>query len=117
MVCDEVAAARTRLPLDIAGALIKLRRQTSPRPKGAPVKLSSSAFVPDGSRSFERRVRRLIGFADGVPGPEQAALMSIPRRGRLALIAAVFTTALLAIPLLAPLAVHHAAEALINIIG
>ena len=117
MVCDEVAAARTGLPLDIAGALIKLRRQTSPRSNGVSVKLSSSAFVPDGSQSFERRVQRLIGFADGVPKPEQAALMSIPRRGRFALIAAVFTTALLAISLLAPLAVHHAAEALINIIG
>jgi Zn-dependent protease with chaperone function len=117
MICDEVASARTAAPLEIAEALIKLRRQTLPKAKTTPIKLSGSAFVRDGSQSFERRVRRLIGFADKVPEPGQIALMSILPIGRAFFFTAIFTTTLLVITLLAPLAVHHAAEALINLIG
>jgi Zn-dependent protease with chaperone function len=116
LICDEVAVARTAAPLEIAEALIKLRRLTLPKPGHLPVQISGSAFVPDGSQSFERRVQRLIDFADCLPQPEQVALMSILRKGRVTLIATAFLTALVLFTLLAPLAVHHAAEALIHLI-
>ncbi len=116
MICDEVAAARTAAPLEIAEALIKLRRQTLPKSDAALIKVSGSAFVPDGSQSFERRVRRLIDFADIIPEPGQVATMSILRKGRVCLIATTFITTLIVSTLLAPLAVHHAAEALIHFI-
>jgi beta-lactamase regulating signal transducer with metallopeptidase domain len=115
MICDEVAAARTAAPLEIAEALIKLRRLTlPPKPNRLPIRMSGSAFVPDGSQSLERRVHRLIDFADRLPAPEQVALMSIPRKGRALIFAAAFTTTLVALTMLAPLAVHHAAEAVIH---
>jgi Zn-dependent protease with chaperone function len=116
MVCDEVAASRTAAPLEIAEALIKLRRLTLPKNNVALIKVSGSAFVPDGSQSFERRVRRLIEFADVMPEPGQVAVMSSLRKGRAIFIAAIFTSTLLVCTLFAPLAVHHAAEALIHFI-
>lgn len=116
LICDEVAAARTAAPLEIAEALIKLRRLTLPKNNDLPIQVSGSAFVPDGSQSFERRVRRLIDFADCAPEPKQVATMSILRKGRAFFIAATIITTLIVSTLVAPLAVHHAAEALIHFI-
>jgi hypothetical protein len=90
LICDEVAVARTGAPLEIAEALIKLRRLTLPNSSSLPIQISGSEFVPDGSQSFERRVHRLLHFADCLPEPKQVALMSILRKGRALVIAASF---------------------------
>ena len=61
LLCDEIAAG-TSAPLDIAEALVKLRRRTQ-TPATLPV-LGASRFLPDDDRSVEQRVRRLVALAD-----------------------------------------------------
>ena len=53
-LCDEVAASRTKAPLEIASALVKLRRRTSPTP------VTASSFIAEDLSSFHSRVSRLI---------------------------------------------------------
>lgn len=114
MICDEVAARRTSEPLEIAEALVKLRRQTLARGITAePVATSvASSFVSDSAVMFERRVDRLLAFEDAV-SPDQNARLAV--RVSVALLAASVVT-LSAILLFAPLSVHHAAESVIGII-
>ena len=114
MICDEVAARRTSEPLEIAEALVKLRRQTLARGISAqPVATSiASSFVSDNAVMFERRVDRLLAFEDAASGHHNASLAA---RVSVVLLAASVVT-LSAILLFAPLSVHHAAESLIEII-
>jgi Zn-dependent protease with chaperone function len=117
LICDEVAAARTSTPLAIADALVKLRRQTLvPAGHVSSEAAASSSFVPEDAPSFERRVRRLISFADLTPTPAHAAHLARAGKGTAALTAAALTCALLAVSLFAPLAVHRAAESIIHLI-
>src|SRR5215207_544743 len=75
LICDEVAAARTSAPLEIADALVKLRRCAlamtghAPRPDGL---AAASGFVNGDAPGFERRVRRLIAFSDAPPSGARA---------------------------------------------
>jgi len=61
IVCDEVASARTAAPLEIAEALVKLRRQTAPVMTYSPT--GASSFVPQDLPSFELRVHRLLALS------------------------------------------------------
>jgi hypothetical protein len=113
LVCDEVAAARTSAPLEIAQALVRVRRA------GASLAGShaASGFRPDGAISFERRVRRLVSLADYLPSPARSeALAGPPRTGALAA-AVLFALTLLTVSALAPLAVHRAAESVIRLLA
>lgn len=116
MICDEIAVSRTSAPLEIAEALIKLRRQSIKQITTAPLRTSISRFVPDDTPTFERRVRRLIDFTEMMPSHNQVAVMSGMRKSRILSAVAVFTLTLLVATLCTPLAVHHAAEAFIHII-
>ncbi len=117
MICDEVAAAHTSSPLDVASALVKLRRRTLVPPGYASTGASvSSSFVPDDTPSFERRVRRLIAFADSMPDPAHVSRLLQAGKGAAFVAASLLTGALLALALFAPLAVHTAAESIIHII-
>lgn len=117
MICDEVAAERTSEPLEIAEALVKLRRQTMAgyvSSENASAPAVSSSFISDASLTFERRVGHLLSLAD-------APVMS-PRSGtqlfQAKAFAILFASSLLmlsAVLLFAPLSVHHAAEAFITI--
>ncbi len=119
LICDEVAARRTSEPLEIAEALVKLRRQTLTggivsEPVATPV--ITSSFVSDSALTFERRVSRLLAFEDA---PDSASPQTSPsfagRAGVLVFAASLVT--LSALLLFAPLSVHHAAEALIGILN
>jgi Zn-dependent protease with chaperone function len=113
LVCDEVAAARTSAPLEIAQALVRVRRA------GVSLagSLAASGFLPDGAKGFERRVRRLVSFADCLPSPARSeALARAPRVGALAT-AIFFALTLLSVSALAPLAVHRAAESVIRFLA
>lgn len=57
--CDEVAASRTKAPLDIASALVKLRRRSARTP------VTSSSFIAEDRSSFHARVSRLIDAEGG----------------------------------------------------
>ncbi len=117
VLCDEVAAARTSEPLEIAEALVKLRRQTmtaGATSELAPTQAVASSFVSNSALTFERRVRRLLTLVDGpVWAPHIAPQSYATRTGILLLAFGVFT--LSAMLLFAPLSVHHATEALIEI--
>lgn len=117
LICDEVAARRTSEPLEIAEALVKLRRQTvangiGSEPVATPV--ITSSFVSDSALTFERRVSHLLALED-VPdsGSPQTSPSLAGRAG--VLVVAVSLGTLLALLLFAPLSVHHAAEALIGL--
>ena len=113
LVCDEVAAGRTSEPLEIAQALVRVRRA------GASLagSLAASGFMPDGAKGFERRVRRLVSLADHLPSPARSeALAGPPRVGSLAT-AVLFALTLLTVSALAPLAVHRAAESVIRLLA
>src|SRR5207245_1520790 len=67
LLCDEIAAARSSAPLDIADALVKLRRCTHalvPRPM---LPALASRVVPDDHLIVELVVRRLGWRADIAP--------------------------------------------------
>ena len=116
MVCDEVAAGYTSAPLEIAEALVKLRRKTLLPAGNAAVTAYASSFIPDDSTGFARRVRQIIALTDAPPTPSRAKALSNPRKGRAIFIAAVFALTLAAASALAPLGVHQAAESLIQFI-
>jgi hypothetical protein len=116
ILCDEVAAARTSEPLEIAEALVKLRRQTmagSLISEPTPTPAIASSFISDSALTFQRRVARLLTLVDA------PALLPSGRRSNLARTSALLFAAsivtLSGILLFAPLSVHHAAEALIGI--
>jgi Zn-dependent protease with chaperone function len=85
LLCDEIAVARGSAPLDIAEALVKLRRRTQALAARPTLAVAASRFVPDEDQNVERRVRRLITFADATP----LAAASRPPRVALALTIAV----------------------------
>jgi Zn-dependent protease with chaperone function len=114
MICDEVAVSRTRGPLEIADALVKLGRQRSARCVPAQASIGSG-FVSEDLSDFERRVHRLLEFVDAPPAPKHAMLIHLDK-GRLVASAAVFTTTIVLLTYLSPLAIHKAAETLIQFI-
>jgi Zn-dependent protease with chaperone function len=118
MICDEVAAERTSQPLEIAEALVKLRRETMAReinsdPIAKPA--IASSFVSNTALTFERRVDRLLTLVDD-PLPR---LTRQPRSLAVSASVLLFATCLLslsAVLLFAPLSIHHATETLIGIL-
>jgi hypothetical protein len=106
-LCDEVAASRTNAPLDIASALVKLSRRTSPAP------LAASSFIADDSSGFHERVSALIETAD------RNDLTAIPaqrtRIARVITFSLLFVGSLLISGYFSPLGFHRAAESLIHL--
>ena len=117
ILCDEVAAQRTSEPLEIAEALVKLRRQTmiaGATSELAPTQAVASSFVSNSALTFERRVSRLLTLVDSPVSTSHIASHSNARRTGIFLLAFGVVT-LSAMLLFAPLSVHHATEALIEI--
>lgn len=117
ILCDEVAAARTAEPLEIAEALVKLRRQTMAghiayEPVAAHA--IASSFVSDSALTFQRRVGRLLTLVDAPVPMSPCRSQSNGLKG----IAFILSTGLITLSgilLFAPLSVHHATETLIGI--
>ena len=107
-LCDEVAAARTKAPLDIASALVKLRRRTAPTP------VTASSFIADDISSFQSRVARLID-SEG----NNISTTSRPVNGRSIAIgfSFLFAASLFTSTYFFPLAFHRAVESLIQFLG
>jgi Zn-dependent protease with chaperone function len=114
LVCDEVAAARTQEPLEIAGALVKVRRFASLAPGPAPA-AATAGFLPAGATGFEYRVRRLVAFADALPSPTSVVGYARGPLREAVVVTVAFAATLAAVLTIAPLAVHRAAETVITL--
>jgi hypothetical protein len=106
-LCDEVAASRTKAPLDIASALLKLRRGISPTP------VTVSSFIAEDISSFHSRVSRLIDSEGGdtstTAGGSQAPLAIA--------FSLLFVVSLFVSTYFFPLAFHRTVESLIQLLA
>jgi len=116
LVCDEIAARTTRAPLELASALVSIRRSTFARPSRALATMAmTSSLAPPDRASFEQRVRRLVAFSETPLGDRSRLIGSFWPLGRLVLLA--FALTLGAVALGAPLATHHAIETCLRLFG
>lgn len=113
LVCDEIAASETKEPLEIASALVKVRR-VFPALNVNPT--LTSGFMTEEPLSIESRVKRLVHLADALPLAGKNAKLAHQPSLEVASVAALFVGSLLAIMFLAPLIVHQTAETVIGII-
>lgn len=113
LVCDEIAAAATKEPLEIASALVKVRRKI-PSFEMNPALMSG--FMPEETLSIEPRVKRLVNLTDNLPTSEQNVKLTGKPVFEAVALAALFTGSLVAIMFLAPLIVHQTAETVIGFI-
>lgn len=112
LLCDEIATSRTSAPLDIAEALVALRRAAAPIVAPMPA-LAAASFIPDDHGVLARRVRRLLQLADNLP--PAAAASATPSRRTVAAAVLIFSTSLVALTAWAPFAVHTATESLLGL--
>ena len=112
LLCDEVAAARGSGPLDIAEALVKLRRRTQRTIAPPALAVPTSRFIPDDDRSVERRVRRLLAFGDTTRSPVPTPAASCEAAALT--LAVLFVLSLAFVGSSAPLAIHTAAESVLQ---
>jgi Zn-dependent protease with chaperone function len=114
MVCDEVAVRRAASPVDLAGALVRLKRLTLAAGPRAP-RLSGSGFLDDGRESFERRVTRALSLEEE---PSRADAESLSRSCLRTAFAggALFALSLIALFFTAPLAIHRTVESVLRIL-
>ena len=110
LLCDEAAAGTTG-PLDVAEALVKLRRRAK-SPAALPV-LGTSTFLPEDDRILGHRVRRLLALADH-PAPLRSG--GIPKRFVPVAFTSLFVLSLAIVAAWAPLAVHAATESLLHVL-
>lgn len=65
LLCDEIAIYRTGRPLDLAEALLRMKRaMIDAKALGIQAHLSSAFFGPFTSASIERRMRNILSFCD-----------------------------------------------------
>ena len=116
MICDGLAVANTGKPLEIADALLKLRRHNSPAEVSSEA-TAISAFISHNADHFERRIHRLIQFVDS-PLPISFSEFTNVRLQlfRALICAGLFITTLAALTLFSPLSVHRFAEATIRLL-
>jgi len=107
LLCDDVAARRTS-PLDVAEALVTVRRQA--RTAAMPPVVAVS-FTPEDDGAVERRVRRLVALCDE---PMVASTRSRQSAGRLPLVLASLVGVSVALALWTPLGVHTSLEQLLQ---
>jgi beta-lactamase regulating signal transducer with metallopeptidase domain len=114
MVCDEIAVRRTEAPVDLAGALVRLKRLTLARPLRAP-QASGSGFFGDDRENFERRVMRALSLEDAAPQADAEILSRSSVKMALAVIT-LFAFSLVALFCTSPMAIHRAVESVLQIL-
>lgn len=106
-LCDEVATSRTKAPLDIASALVKLRRGSLPTP------VTASSFIAEDRSSFHSRVSRLIDSE----GDNTSAIVSDNQVPVALAFGVIFLGSLFASTYFFPLAFHRTVESLIQLLA
>ncbi len=112
-VCDEIAAATTKQPLEIASALIKVCR-SFPAPNSNSMVVSN--FMSEEPSRIEPRIKVLVKFADQLPTVETKTKLTGKPLFEVSSLITLFLGSLIAILSLAPLVVHQTAETLIGFI-
>ncbi len=111
LICDEISAQRTQSPVDLAGALVQLKRMTLI--SGSSIKPVGSGLFGNNRDDFERRVTRVLLLTEQGTGIEKGLLSrSCVRVASLSGMA--FALSLGALFALSPLAIHKAIEALLR---
>jgi len=117
MVCDEIAVRGAASPVDLAGALVRLKRLTLTVPLPAP-QLAGSGFFDDECESFERRVTRALSLEEAPPRPQRVDAESLSRSCLRVAFAgtAIFVFSLAVLFFASPLAIHRAVESALRIL-
>ena len=114
MVCDEVAARRTNSPLDLAGALVQIKRlSVTAIPRK--VETVESGFFSGKTDTFEHRVTRVLSLDDR-PEPVEVSALSRSWGRAAAFVASAFVLTLVTLFLLSPLTAHRLVEILLQAI-
>ena len=111
MVCDEVAARQTSAPVEVAGALVRLRRLTIARP--FKTQQAQLGFLAGGGDVFERRVTRVLSLSAEAETTFTARLSRSPLRATLFL-GSTFALTLGLLFVISPLAIHRLVESLLH---
>jgi hypothetical protein len=114
MICDEVAVRREASPVDLAGALVRLKRLTLAVGQRAP-QLPGSKFLGAEGEGFERRVTRALSLAEEPPVADADSLSRSCVRTAFAG-GVVFALSLITLFFTAPLAIHRAVESVLRIL-
>jgi len=113
MVCDEIAIRGAAAPVDLAGALVRLKRLTLAVGPRAP-QLAGSGFFDDGRENFERRVTRALSLEDAPPHTDVESLSrSCVMTAFIAF--ALFVLSLAVLFFTSPLAIHRVVESSLRI--
>ncbi len=114
MVCDEVAIRRAASPVDLAGAMVRLKRLTLDVGARAP-QLAGSGFFDDGRENFERRVTRALSLEDA---RLHADAKSLSRSCVMTafVVFALFVLSLAVLFFTSPLAIHRVLESALRIL-
>ena len=108
MLCDEVAAQRTSAPVELAGALVRLKRLTlAGFPRGRT--LFQSSFQGERGDSFDRRVTRVLSLPEG-PSESESDILTRSWVRAVAAVGGLFIVTLGAVFILSPLAIHRVIE-------
>ncbi len=112
MVCDEVAACRTKTPIEVAGALVRLKRLTlAVAPRKA--RLVGLGFLGQSNNGFEHRVNRMLSLTER-PEMIEPSLLSRSWAKTAAMVGATFAFTLVVVFLLSPLVIHRVVEILLH---
>ena len=112
LLCDEMAAQRTNSPVDIASALVKLKRIANSRGLKLVQPLESSFFGEDNS-NFEERVERVLSIKESASNNIDLLQKSWGKPIKVIGLGYIFSLILLFS--LDPLAVHHMLEIILTI--
>jgi Zn-dependent protease with chaperone function len=113
MICDEIAANRTKAPVEVAGALVRLKRLTqalAPRTSQP----AQSGFFGEDIESFEHRVTRLLSLKKEAE-PSEVSYLSRSWARTAFIILTVFAISLMTVFVTSPLAIHKALEAVLHL--
>ncbi len=113
ILCDEIAAQRTDAPIDIASALVKLKRVANNRGRWIAQPTESSFFGEDNS-NFEQRVERVLSITEN-SSANKSDLLQKSWGKPLAIISASYILSLILLFCIDPLAVHHMLEIFLTI--
>ncbi len=113
MICDEIAARRTQSPVELAGALVRLKR-LSLAATTTPLRPAASGLFGDGKHDFEHRVQRVLSIVERAD-LSTAGMLSRSSVGIAVAMGITFAVSLVVLFAFSPLAIHKAVEMILNV--